>query len=74
MVTRYIAMLVEGLATSGMFFFRSGADQWIKYTNLRNSTSRDYSGGKAKAAIKQVGDFVNDAIELYKVMSGKTWK
>lgn len=54
--------------------FRSGVDQWIKYTNVRNSTSHDYSGEKAKAAIKEVGDFVADAIELYITMSGKKWE
>jgi nucleotidyltransferase substrate binding protein (TIGR01987 family) len=51
----------------------STIDQWIKYTNVRNSTSHDYSGEKAKAAIKKVGDFVDDAIGLYTTMSGNSW-
>ena len=51
----------------------SSVEQWIKYTNTRNSTSHDYSGEKAQTAVEIMGDFIDDAIGIYQTMSGETW-
>lgn len=47
---------------------------WMEYSQARIDTSHDYSGEKAKRALEQVGNFIEDAIKLYETMSGETWK
>ncbi len=47
---------------------------WIKYADVRNSTSHDYSGEKAQIALESMEYFIDDAIGLYQTMSGKTWE
>jgi nucleotidyltransferase substrate binding protein (TIGR01987 family) len=53
--------------------FASSVAQWLIYADTRVSTSHDYSGEKAQAALALMGDFVDDAIGLYQTMSGETW-
>ncbi len=48
--------------------------QWFRYAKARISTSHDYDGRKAKACLALVPDFIDDAIGLYRTMSGKTWE
>lgn len=53
--------------------FASSIAQWLSYADTRVATSHDYSGEKAKAALAQMADFVDDAIGLYQTMSGESW-
>lgn len=54
--------------------FSSPIEQWLNYADARISTSHDYSGEKAQAALELMEDFIDDAIGLYQTMSGKTWE
>ena len=45
--------------------------QWLVYADTRISTSHDYDGEKAKAALALMGDFIKDATDLYQEMSGE---
>lgn len=54
--------------------FVSSVEQWLKYADARTSTAHDYSGEKAAETLLLVGDFINDAISLYRTMSGAVWK
>ncbi len=54
--------------------FKDGVEPWLEYSNARNSTSHDYSGKKALAALDIMGYFIHDAIHLYETMSHDTWK
>ncbi|MFI3300142.1 MAG: HI0074 family nucleotidyltransferase substrate-binding subunit [Candidatus Gastranaerophilales bacterium] len=47
---------------------------WLNYIDIRNSTSHDYNGEKAKAAIELMEHFINDIINLYEKMSNEQWK
>ena len=49
-------------------------EQWLKYADARTGTSHDYSSGKAQDALLSAGMYINDAIALYKTMSGITWQ
>ena len=51
----------------------SPVEQWLRYADARTSTSRDYDGEKAKARLRLVPDFIDDAIQLYRMMSGQSW-
>lgn len=48
--------------------------QWKKYVQARIGTTHDYSGEKADEAIGLMGSFVNDATDLYVIMTGLVWK
>ena len=52
----------------------SPVEQWLKYADARTGTAHDYSGEKAAEALLMVGDFIDDAIGLYRTMSGTTWE
>jgi len=54
--------------------FSSPVEQWLNYANARISTSHDYSGKKAKEALELMADFIDDAMDLYQIMSKKTWE
>lgn len=56
------------------YLFKEGVKKWMVYANARNSTSHDYSGKKAQAALVLMGDFIGDAITLYQTMIGGTWE
>ena len=49
----------------------SDISQWLIYADTRISTSHDYDGEKAKAALDKMEGFINDAIALYHTMSGE---
>ena len=51
----------------------SPVERWLRYADARTDTSHDYDGEKAKACLELVPDFIDDAIELYRTMSGRTW-
>ena len=54
--------------------FTSSVEQWLKYADARTSTAHDYSGEKAEETLLIVGDFIADAIDLYKTMTGTVWE
>ena len=47
---------------------------WLSYAKARVNTSHDYSGEKAQDALALMGDFVDDAIDLYQTLSGESWE
>ena len=49
----------------------SDISQWLIYADTQISTSHDYDGEKAKAALNKMEGFINDAIALYHTMSGE---
>lgn len=51
----------------------SPVERWLGYAKMRVNTSHDYNGEKAKEALEQMGDFVEDAIKLYEQMSDEKW-
>lgn len=53
--------------------FGSPIEQWLVYAQKRIDTTHDYDGGKAKACLELLPDFMSDAIDLYQTMSGETW-
>ncbi len=48
--------------------------QWLRYADARTDTSHDYDGEKARACLHLVPEFIGDAIELYRTLSGRTWQ
>jgi len=54
--------------------FNSSVAQWLKYADARVDTSHDYSENKAFKALELMGDFIDDAIDLYITMSGKIFE
>ena len=54
--------------------FSAPVEQWFRYAEARVDTSHDYDGEKAKACLALVPDFIDDAIDLYRTMSGTPWK
>ena len=54
--------------------FAADITQWFNYLMARNNTAHDYSGEKAKASLKVVAHYIQDAIALYETMSSKTWQ
>ena len=53
---------------------RAPVEQWLSYADRRNATSHDYDGEKAKACLDIMADFIEDAIGLYRTMSGEAWE
>ena len=53
--------------------FASSLEQWLAYAEARIGTAHDYDGEKAKACLKIMPDFIDDAIGLYQTMTGTTW-
>ena len=49
-------------------------EKWLKYADARTGTAHDYSGEKAEEALQLIGDFLQDASNLYQTISGKSWK
>ena len=48
-------------------------ESWFEYAQARIDTAHDYSEKKYKATLGKTGDFIRDAIELYKVMTKESW-
>lgn len=46
-------------------------EAWLAYAEARVSTSHDYSGEKADAALSRMRAFIDDARTLYETLSGK---
>lgn len=54
--------------------FVSSVEKWLRYADARTSTAHDYSGEKAAETLQIVGDFIDDAIKLYQLMTGASWE
>jgi hypothetical protein len=54
--------------------FKSNTEQWLIYADARIQTSHDCDREKAKAALSLMADFIADAIDLYKTLTGKPWE
>ena len=52
----------------------SPIEQWLNYADARTDTSRDYDGKKAKACLRLVPDFIDEAICLYGKLSCEAWR
>ena len=48
-------------------------ENWFEYAQARIDTAHDYSERKFMATLEKTGDFIRDAIELYKVMTKESW-
>ena len=49
-------------------------DRWIKYINIRNHTVHHYDATKANDCLQLVDGFIDDAINLYQIMTGEKWE
>ena len=49
-------------------------ERWLRYADARTDTSHDCDGGKARACLKLVPDFIGDAIDLHGAMTGRAWR
>ncbi|WP_446831661.1 nucleotidyltransferase substrate binding protein [Candidatus Foliamicus sp.] len=47
-------------------------ERWLRYADARTDTSHDYDGEKAKACLSLVPQFIDDAADLYRIMSGES--
>lgn len=52
----------------------SPVERWMEYVSLRIGTAHDYSSEKARAALMRMDDFISDATDLYRTMTGESWK
>lgn len=48
-------------------------ENWFEYAQARIDTSHDYSEQKFMSTLEKTGNFIRDAIELYKVMTKESW-
>jgi len=55
-------------------FLPASIEVWLQYAKARVNTAHDYSGEKMQDALSLMGDFINDAIALYQIMSKKSWE
>ena len=51
----------------------SPVGQWLQYADARADTARAGDGEKAKACLGLVPRFIDDAIRLYRSLSGAAW-
>lgn len=49
-------------------------ERWPGHADKRVDTARACSGEKARTVLEAVGDFIEDAAELYRTMSGRSWE
>ncbi len=52
----------------------SPVERWMEYVNLRIGTAHDYNREKATAALEMMDEFIADAKELYRAITGESWK
>ena len=48
-------------------------ENWFEYAQARIDTAHDYNEEKYMDTLGKTGDFIRDAIELYKVMTKESW-
>lgn len=46
---------------------------WLSYADMRTEAALDYDGKKAENCLIKMGDFILDAKDMYKVMTGNEW-
>ena len=49
-------------------------ERWLRYADARTGTSHDYDGEKAKACLALMPEFVDDAVRLYRPLTGAPWE
>ena len=49
-------------------------ERWLRYADARTGTSHDYDGEKAKACLALMPEFIDDAVRLYRTLTGATWE
>ena len=54
--------------------FRTPLEKWLAYNDSRIATSHDYDGIKAQKCLDIIGSFIDDAVGLYEIMTGKPWE
>ena len=53
---------------------RAPIETWLGYADARTDTAHDYSGEKAQDCLNLMAAFLEDAIDLFQTLSGKTWE
>jgi nucleotidyltransferase substrate binding protein (TIGR01987 family) len=48
-------------------------ENWFEYVQARIDTTHDYNEEKFMATLEKAGDFIQDTIELYKVLTKESW-
>ena len=48
-------------------------EKWLQYADARTSTAHDYSGEKAAQALLLIKDFIADAGDVYRKLTGQPW-
>ena len=49
-------------------------EKWLDYSQARIDTTHGYNEEKMRSALKIVGNFINDAIDLFEILTGTKWK
>ena len=49
-------------------------ERWIEYAEARIDTSHDYDEDKADSCLDLTSDFIQDAIQLHRTMTGEEWE
>ena len=49
-------------------------EQWFGHVQARIDTTHDYDADKARDTLAQIPNFIDDAIALYRTMSGEPWE
>ncbi|MBF0419288.1 MAG: nucleotidyltransferase substrate binding protein [Magnetococcales bacterium] len=52
----------------------SPVETWFAYANARVNTTHDYSGSKAATTLTIIAPFIEDAIALYRGLTGRSWE
>ncbi len=50
------------------------AEIWIDFNKKRGVSTHDYSENKADAALAVIGDFIEEAIDVYEGITGERWQ
>jgi len=48
-------------------------NQWLRYADLRNTTTHEYSEKKINIVLSEMQGFITDALGLYETMSTNKW-
>lgn len=54
--------------------FRATVESWLRYADARTGTAHDYSGEKAQACLDLMDAFLDEAVDLFQTLTGKTWE
>jgi nucleotidyltransferase substrate binding protein (TIGR01987 family) len=54
--------------------FRAPVETWLRYADARTDTAHDYSGEQAQDCLDLMDAFLDDAMDLFQTLTGKTWE